>query len=923
MSSRPESPRLWRLGTSLTVSLVLLLVLLIFLTFVTYRTILSERREAEMDNAVSIARTLAAEVDRVVNDLETTTLALALFLGNESIPLDQASVGTYLEQVLDSYGFIRALFVTDLQARVIASGTGEGVGTDLSSRPYIGALRAGARSAWSDSLSGIQTGQVTVAFGRVIQRSDGRPRAYLIAAFYPVRLVTRLQTTMPADARTTLIDRNGIIMHTTFAPALPPDRRDVSSFEPVKQALSGRPVRLIGQGLPFSSNDPRFGALVPVTSRGWVVSFTRPLAPLEARIRRPVVEQAVLLTLAVILVGLVFGLIARRLTQPLVSLADTAAEIARGERPEIPEVRGVVETSQLAAGMRAMARAVAEREDRLRGTVERERSAREDAERAHTRMSFLTEASGVLVGSLDYEETLRNVARLAVPRYADWCSVDLVGKEGKIERLAVTHVDPAKVQLAYEIERRYPADPNARSGIAEVVRTGQAALARVVTDEMLQAAAKGPEHLQLLRQLGIVSAIIAPLMVRGQTFGAISFVWAESGRTYSEEDQRLALELARLAATAIDNARLYRRERSIAETLQRSLLRKHLPEFPGMAIASRYLPARQEAEVGGDWYDALALPDGQVGLVMGDVAGRGIQAAAVMGELQNAVRAYAMEGHAPAVILERVTRLLDIREMATVLYLAFDPPTWTVRYANAGHLPPLVISPDGKAALLLEGGSPPIGGAGEVSFKEERVAIAPGSTIVLYTDGLIEVRGEALDEGLERLVRAASGHPPDQPEALLDHLVSTLLGGEASADDVALLALYATLLDPAHLRLRLAAVPASMPLLRHTIRRWLDQAQASSAEIFEITVATSEAFSNAIEHAYAAVDGQIEVEGELTREDLTLTVRDWGRWRQPRGTNRGRGLGLMRGLMDNVKVTPESTGTIVQMSRRLHREVRM
>lgn len=920
MRSKPGSPRQWRLGTSLTFSLVVLLALLISLTFVTYRNIFSERREAEMEGAVAIARTLASEVDRVLNDLETTTLTMALFLGNETIPVDQTSVGSYMRRVLESYGFIRALFVTDLQARVIVSATGEGVGTDLSRRPYMQALRQGARSAWSDSLSGIQSGQVTVAFGRVIQRADGRPRAYLVVAFYPARLVTRLQATLPPDARTTLIDRNGIVMHTTYTPNLPPALRDVSSFEPVKKALTGQTVPLIGQGLPFSS-DKRFGAIVPVASRGWLVSYSRPLGPLESRIRRPVVEQAIFLTLAVILVGLVFGLIARRLTRPLVSLADTAAEIARGERPDIPEVRGVVETSQLAAGMRTMALAVAEREDRLRGTAERERTAREDAERAHTRMSFLTDASGVLAGSLDYQETLRNVTRLAVPKFADWCTADLVGEDGKIERLAITHVDPAKVQMAYELERRHPQDPNARTGIPEVVRTGEAALVRVVTDEMLQAAAKDAEHLQLLRQLGIVSAIIAPLTVRGQTFGAMSFVWAESGRTYSEDDQRLALELARRAAVAIDNARLYRRERSIAETLQRSLLRKHLPEFPGMVIASRYLAARQEAEVGGDWYDALALPDGRVGLVMGDVAGRGIQAAAVMGQLQNAVRAYAMEGHPPAVILERVTRLLDLREMATLLYMVFDPPSWTVRYANAGHLPPIVISPNGKVSLLPEGGSPPIGGSGEVSFKEEQMTFAPGSTIVLFTDGLVEVRGEPIDQGLDRLMRAASGKPADQPEALLEHIVSTMLGREASTDDVALLALHAKLLDPAHLRLRLDAVPASMPLLRHTIRRWLGQAQASSAEIFEITVAASEAFSNAIEHAYAAADGQIEVEGELRREDLTLTIRDWGRWRQPRGTNRGRGLGLMRGLMDNVKVTPEATGTIVEMSRRLHREV--
>lgn len=919
-NTSPARPRPWRLGTSLTVSLAVLLMLLIAFAFLTYRNLLNERRTSEIDTSVALARTLAAEVDRFIHDLEITTLAVALVLGNEDIPIDQPTIGPYLQRIAQEYGFIRALFVTDLRGRVVASASGEGIGLDLSERSYMQRLRAGTPQVWSDSLSGLQTGQVTIAFGRVIQSRGGRIRGYLVTAFYPVRLMARLQATAPEDARLALLDRRGVIMHVTDLPGLPADQRDVSGYPPVQQALTGRPVRLDRRGLPFAT-EPRYGALVPVTATGWVLTFTRPLLPLEARIREPVLNQAVLFSLAVLLVMLLFRVIAGRLIRPLESLAATAAAIARGTRPQIPDAPGGMETAQLAAGMRTMVQAVADREDRLHDAVDRERDAREAAERANARLKFLTEASVVLAGSLDYEETLRNVARLAVPHFADWCAVDLVTDDGTVKRLSVAHVDPTKVELAYELQRRYPTTPETSPAYYQAVRTGQPVLAPEVTDEMLQAAARDAEHLRILRELGIASVIMAPLSVREQSLGVISFAWSESARRYSDEDAQLALDLARRAAVAVENARLYRRERGIAETLQRSLLRKRLPEFPGMAAAARYLPARQESEIGGDWYDALALPDGRIGLVMGDVAGRGVQAAAVMGQLQNAVRAYAMEGHPPAVILDRVTRLLDLREMATLLYLVFDPGTWIVQYANAGHLPPLVISPDGTPALL-EGGSPPLGGATDIAFREDTVSIIPGSTIVLYTDGLVEVRGEPLDEGLARLLRATAAASPVEPEALLDHLLATLLGAGAPADDVALLALRADRLDAVRLRLRLDAAPPSMPLLRHTLRRWLGQSGVSPDEVFEITVAASEAFSNAVEHAYAAADAQIEIEGSLQDEAVTLTIRDWGQWREPRGANRGRGLSLMRGLMDEVTVTPGPDGTTVRMSRRLHREVR-
>jgi len=307
-------------------------------------------------------------------------------------------------------------------------------------------------------------------------------------------------------------------------------------------------------------------------------------------------------------------------------------------------------------------------------------------------------------------------------------------------------------------------------------------------------------------------------------------------------------------------------------------------------------------------------------MVMGDVAGRGLEAASVMGEIQHALRAYALEGHPPGVVLSRLNRLLGLREMATVLYLVFDPDSWSVRFANAGHPPPLVISPVGQAALL-EGGAPPLGSSPLTVYGEHIAAIAPGATIILFTDGLVEVRGESLDAGLARLVAAASTHARDDLEMLLDRLLSQV-GSDSPADDVALLAVRAAPLNPASLALRLPAAPGSLPVLRHTLGRWLAQAGAGESDIYEISVACAEAYTNSIEHAYRAADAQVEIEANLVDGEVDITIHDRGKWREPRGEHRGRGLALMRGLMEDVQVARTDQGTTVHMRRRLRREAR-
>jgi serine phosphatase RsbU (regulator of sigma subunit)/FixJ family two-component response regulator/anti-sigma regulatory factor (Ser/Thr protein kinase) len=411
------------------------------------------------------------------------------------------------------------------------------------------------------------------------------------------------------------------------------------------------------------------------------------------------------------------------------------------------------------------------------------------------------------------------------------------------------------------------------------------------------------------------SYLAVPVRSRtGETLGVI-VAGHGSPRWFTEEGQAQIEALARQAAVALENAVLYERERGIAETLQRSLLPDRLPEVPGITLAARYCPGRGDA-VGGDWYDVFTLPAGQIALVMGDVAGKGVWAASAMGQLRNALRAYAIEGNPPAVIAERLNRLIEPGTMATLAYLVFDPITWAIRYVNLGHPPALVLTPDG-AASFLDGGHPPLGATFGLLYREQAVALQPDSTLVLYTDGLVETRGEPIDVGLGRIREVAARAAGFDLERMLDRLVAVAVDGAAAAnDDVALLALRASRLDPARITVRLPAVPSSLMVLRHTLRRWFDAAGLGEVDAYEILTACNEACANTIEHAYGPADGSFELEAVLSGGEVVVTVRDAGRWREA-CDSRGCGFRLMRALMDVIETAPGPDGTLVRMRRRL------
>lgn len=403
------------------------------------------------------------------------------------------------------------------------------------------------------------------------------------------------------------------------------------------------------------------------------------------------------------------------------------------------------------------------------------------------KLGFVADASAALAGSLDYEDTLRTVADLAVPDLADWCSIELV-EDGTLRQVAISHVDPDRVELARRLRELYPPDMDAPTGVAAVVRTGRSELLPRIGAEVLDAAGLDDERRRVVADLQLNSAVTVALVARGRTLGALTLVYAESGRHYEPADVSFAEDLARRAAIAIDNAHLHTETLQVALRLQRAILPESFPDSRSWQVAAHYRPAGR-TEVGGDFYDALTLPDGRLAVVVGDVMGRGLEAAAAMAQTRAALRAYAAIDPEPEAVLGRLDRMfigLELPELVTVIYAVIDPASGRARMISAGHLPPVFIAADGAARLVEHPPSPPLGLGGE-GRPVTTVAFGCCDTLLLYTDGLVERRGENLDDGLARLASAA----PDLCGGLSDRRLAGLadrLRHAGHDDDLTLLA---------------------------------------------------------------------------------------------------------------------------------------
>src|SRR3954452_15346109 len=280
-----------------------------------------------------------------------------------------------------------------------------------------------------------------------------------------------------------------------------------------------------------------------------------------------------------------------------------------------------------------------------------------DGKDAELRQRFLAEAGQLLASSLDYEETLERVARMVVPHLADWCGIDMVDERGDIVNVAVAHVDPAKVELAHELRDRYPPDMDAATGVPAILRGGPAELYPEIPEELLAATAVDEQHMRIIRAVGIRSGMAVPMRLGGETLGVISFVTSESGRVFDEGDLAFAQDLALRAAAAVQNARLYAAQERVAHTLQASLLPDRLPEVPGWTLHAAYQAGERGADVGGDFYDIVPVEGGHL-VVLGDVTGKGVEAAALTSLVRHSARMAARFDPSPARVLALVNLVL-------------------------------------------------------------------------------------------------------------------------------------------------------------------------------------------------------------------------------------------------------------------------
>ncbi|MEU2267921.1 SpoIIE family protein phosphatase [Streptomyces olindensis] len=427
--------------------------------------------------------------------------------------------------------------------------------------------------------------------------------------------------------------------------------------------------------------------------------------------------------------------------------------------------------------------------------TERQQASAEVAQ-ARQHLSVIADA-GVRIGTtLDLRQTARELAEVVVPQLADLAAVDVLesvvahGTIAPVSGGAPAEFRALAVAAGYPTDAIHAADPvgelatyGASRVITQCVRRARPVLVERVDSKMLRRLARDARAAQALHEAGAHSYLALPLMARGKVLGTLSLYRTVNERPFDDRDQLLASELAARAAICIDNARLYGRERGTALTLQRSLLPSTPAQREGLDIAARYRPAL--SEVGGDWYDVLPLGPGRTGLVVGDVMGKGVQAAAIMGQLSTATRALARLDLPPAELLRHLDDIAGSLgdAIATCVYAVCDLERGTCALSSAGHLPPVLAGADGGAELVDVPGGVPLG-VGGVAFGTVEVEFTPGSLLALYTDGLVETRGEPIDTGLGTLTRLLTTAGPS-----LQRTSDSLLGALSPEpdDDVALL----------------------------------------------------------------------------------------------------------------------------------------
>ncbi|MBV9213276.1 MAG: SpoIIE family protein phosphatase [Actinobacteria bacterium] len=538
---------------------------------------------------------------------------------------------------------------------------------------------------------------------------------------------------------------------------------------------------------------------------------------------------------------------------------------------------------------------------------------------------FLAEAGALLGRSLDLDETLTSVTRLAVPAIADWCTIDLLAEDGSIRRAAAAHVDPAKAELAYELGRRWPSKLDDPGGFGKVIRTGEPELYEELPAVVIEDSLADREYRETVRSLGLRSIVIVPLQAGGGSIaGGLALVMAESGRRFSEDDVVLALELGRRCAIAIENARLYRERAEIAHTLQQSLLPPRLPAIPGVSVEARFRPAGEGVEVGGDFYDVFPIDRSTWAVTIGDVCGKGPQAAALTSLARYTVRAATMHERSPDRVLATLNEaiLRDRSEdrfcSAVFALIGAEHDTLRVEVASGGHPLPLVVRRDGgveevgRSGLLL-------GLWDDARVVTESVELGPGDAMMFYTDGvtdalapariidqqaLAQLLGSCAGKGAAAIAERVEGTVVDTPEAEpRDDIALLVLGVEAPA------VLAGERRDG--FELTLENRPQAAAAARAAVGRLAGTLQPHVVD--DLKVLVTELVSNGCRHAGGET---LWVDVGVADWVVTISVRDGGHGFEPAEPSRdldvesGRGLFIVDALADRWGVD-SSAGTRV------------
>jgi phosphoserine phosphatase RsbU/P len=541
---------------------------------------------------------------------------------------------------------------------------------------------------------------------------------------------------------------------------------------------------------------------------------------------------------------------------------------------------------------------------------------------AEEEQAFLSRAGGAINASLDLEQTVRSVARHAVPMLADWCEVDLVEREGVVTR-ALAHRNAAIQQrvnaLIGRVHERSPSDAYER--IAEAMRAGKPVTARRIDAAMADAVVIDPKARELYRTAGFASSIILPLAARGRVIGALTMVRTDPSYPYTEREIRVAEEFAVRASLAIDNAQIFGREHRVAEAMQAASLPKRLPKLPSIEMHAIYVPGRADAAIGGDWYDAFRLRDGRLVVSIGDVSGSGVDAAVTMSNMRQIIRGTAQVHADPVLMLnaaDRALRLEDTELFVTAFVGVVDPIRRSILYANAGHPPPYVRDAAGKLTKLEFEGLP-LGLRNRSVARPGSLTLEEDSTIVFYTDGLIEsthniVAGIGALESVLRLPGFAVASNPAK------FVRANMLAG-AARDDVAILTLKvlkSVQEDPSSdgtrrlFRWRYERIDRDVSLeLRRRLARTLEEHGFDREATERAELVLGELIGNIARHA----PGGLEVIVDLSAASPVLHVIDEGPGFErapmlPRDllSESGRGLYIVSELTDEFSVSRGPSG---------------